>query len=130
MSARIAVSVLAVCAAASAVAVEWTGLPYAYYTSDTGVAFGAYAAAFFRLPESLPDTRDSYVQPLAIYTWKNQFRFDLNGDLYSPSGDWRLLAEDRYEKYPTVFWPPPGSADVPKEYYAEYTREMLRADPT
>jgi hypothetical protein len=120
--------VLAALAAATAGAVEWAGLPYAYYTSDTGVAFGAYAAAFFRLPESLPETRDSYVQPLAIYTWKKQFRFDLNGDLYSPTGDWRLLAEDRYEKYPTVFWPPPGSTDVPKEFYAKYTREMLRAN--
>jgi len=120
--------IIAAFAAASAAAVEWAGIPFGYYTPDTGPALGAYVAAFFRLPESLPETRDSYVQPMAVYTWKKQFRFDLNGDLYSPAGNWRLLAEDRYEKYPTVFWPPPGATDVPKEYYADYTREMLRAD--
>jgi hypothetical protein len=119
---------LFVLAASPAAAVKWAGLPFGYYTPDTGPAFGAYAAAFFRLPESLPDTRDSYVQPMAIYTWHRQFRFDLNGDLYSPTGDWRLLAEDRFEKYPTAFRPPPGSRDVPKIYYADYTRKMLRAD--
>ncbi len=115
-------------AAAPACGVIWAGFPFAYYTPDTGPAFGGYVAAFFRLPASLPETRDSYVQPMAVYTWRRQSRFDLNGDLYSPSGNWRLLAEDRFEKYPTTFRPPPGSSDVPKEYYADYTRRMLRAD--
>jgi len=122
-----AISVL-VCLTSPAWAVTWAGLPFGYYTSDTGPALGVYAVAFFRFRDSLPETRDSYVQPMAVYTWKRQFRFDLNGDLYSPSGDWRLLAENRFEKYPTVFWPPPGSKDVPKEYYADYTRRMFRAD--
>ncbi|UCH77871.1 MAG: BamA/TamA family outer membrane protein [Candidatus Coatesbacteria bacterium] len=119
---------LLVLLASPAAALKWAGVPYAYYTSDTGPAVGAYAAFYFRLPDSLPETRDSYIQPLAIYTWKRQFRFDLNGDLYSPTADWRLRSRNRYEKYPTEFWPPPGSENVPKEYYAKYTREKFRAE--
>ncbi|MGD8718305.1 MAG: BamA/TamA family outer membrane protein [Candidatus Zixiibacteriota bacterium] len=115
-------------AALPAGAVDWAAMPFGYYTSDTGPAFGAYAALYFRLPDTLPETRVSYIQPMVVYTWKRQFRGDLDGDLYSPKADWRLAAENRYEKYPTTFWPPPGSENAPKEYYADYTRRFFRSD--
>lgn len=113
---------------AAAGALRWTALPFGYYTSDTGPALGAYAAAYFRPRDALLTTRDSCIQPMVVYTWKRQFRVDLNGDFYSAAATWRLVAESRYEKYPSTFWPPPFAENVPKEFYADYVPETVRAD--
>ena len=109
-------------------AVQIVGFPYASYKPETSLAVGAAGRVFFRFAGTDAATRNSSVQLTLQYTFKKQSRVNLSGDLYSPKGSWRLLADNRVEAFSASFYPPPGARDVPKEYFADYDWRMFRSD--
>lgn len=78
-------------------------LPILFYTPETGIAGGAAALYLYR--DSIEQsTRASSVTGDVIYTEKKQIIVELNGDMYFQKGEYRLLANGGYRKFPNSFF--------------------------
>jgi hypothetical protein len=76
-------------------------LPIFFYTPETGVAGGAAALLIYR--DSLAP-RASSVTGDIIYTQKKQIIVELSGDQYFDHGNYRLLSDILFQKYPNKFF--------------------------
>lgn len=76
-------------------------LPILFYTPETGFAGGAAALYMYR--DSL-DKRASSITGDVIYTSKKQIIFELSGDQYFGGGNYRLLSDVLFQKYPNRFF--------------------------
>ena len=76
-------------------------LPIFFYTPETGVAGGAAALLIYRDPET---PRASSITGDVIYTEKKQIIVELSGDQYFNRGNYRLLSDILFQKYPNKYF--------------------------
>lgn len=76
-------------------------LPILFFTPETGLAGGAAALYLYR--DSLAQ-RASSVTGDIIYTAKKQIIIELSGDQYFDGGNYRLLSDVLFQKYPSKFF--------------------------
>ena len=86
-------------------------LPVVFYQPETGFGFGLTAMYFLRSSgsadaDSTAETQlqSSYIAPVAIYTLKKQIILSARIELYPNRGDYRILGEAGFIKFPTKFW--------------------------
>ncbi|MBI4720473.1 MAG: BamA/TamA family outer membrane protein [Chitinivibrionia bacterium] len=93
-------------------------LPYAFYTPETKVAFGAGSIYSFRSADSAPDARPSNVRAAVTYTVRNQIILALLPELYFKNERYYFTGYFGYYKYPDKFWGIGGDApDSAEEDY-------------
>ena len=76
-------------------------LPILFYTPETGIAGGAAVMYLYRERAS---TRASSISGDIIYTLKKQIIVEVGGDQYFGQGDYRLLSNLSFQKYPNKFF--------------------------
>jgi outer membrane protein assembly factor BamA len=76
-------------------------LPFAFYTPETGIA-GGVAALYLYRDSSSP--RASSLTADVIYTQQKQFVTEIAGDQYFENGQYRLLTDLLFQKYPNKFF--------------------------
>jgi len=76
-------------------------LPILFYTPETGIAGGAAVMYLYRERSS---TRASSITGDVIYTQKKQIIVEVGGDQYFGQGDYRLLSNLSFQKYPSKFF--------------------------
>ncbi len=76
-------------------------IPFAFYTPETSVSFGAVPMYVFRLGEG--DIRPSTINAILIATIKAQFTATIVGDFWLPGGD-QLRAQLTGFRYPGEFF--------------------------
>lgn len=97
-------------------------LPIFFYTPETGFA-GGIAALYLHRDTASFYNRPSDITGDVIYTEKQQVIVELNGDFYFADGDYRLLTDVSYKKYPNSFF---GIGnDVPSNARESYTSETV-----
>jgi outer membrane protein assembly factor BamA len=79
-------------------------LPYAYYSPETKVAFGAGSIYSFRSADALPDGRPSNIRIAATYTQLNQMILALMPELYLRNERYYYTGFYGYYRYPDKFW--------------------------
>jgi len=86
-------------------------LPVIFYQPETGLGFGLTAMYFLRSSgssdaDSTAETQQqtSYIAPVAIYTLKKQIILSVRTELYPNRGDYRIIGEAGFIKFPTKFW--------------------------
>jgi hypothetical protein len=72
-----------------------------FYTPETGIAGGAAALYLYRDPSS---PRASALTADIIYTQKKQFIAEISGDQYFEQGQYRLMTDLLFQKYPNKFF--------------------------
>jgi hypothetical protein len=72
--------------------ISWFPIPFAFYTPETKLAFGAMVITSFKLSNQI-DNRPSTVTALAFYTLNNQYEFSLSPEIYF-NNDKHLAASD------------------------------------
>lgn len=76
---------------------SWFPIPFAFYTPETRLAFGAMVITSFKLSRQL-DKRPSTVTALAFYTLNNQYEFSLSPEIYFNNDKYLVAAEFDYAK--------------------------------
>jgi outer membrane protein assembly factor BamA len=76
-------------------------LPILFYTPETGIAGGA---AVMYLHRERSSTRASSIVGDVIYTQKKQIIVEVGGDQYFGQGDYRLLSNMLFQRYPNKFF--------------------------
>lgn len=79
--------------------------PFAFYTPETRLAFGAAGSYVFRTDRcKTPSTRPSSLSPVFVYTLEKQIKVLLNTDLYLKDNTYHIKGEIRVDKYPFKFY--------------------------
>jgi hypothetical protein len=95
-------------------------LPIVFYTPETGIAGGAAALFLYR---DSPSPRASALTADIIYTQKKQFIAEIAGDQYFASGQYRLMTDVLFQRYPNKFF---GIGNNTQESSEEtYTPQMV-----
>jgi len=95
-------------------------LPIVFYTPETGVAFGAAGAYFFR-PH--PESRTSSLSGIGFYSQRGNLLLGITPELYSRDGSHRMLLGVSYQDFPQSFWGIGG--DTTGEMEEEYTSRAV-----
>jgi outer membrane protein assembly factor BamA len=87
----------------------WFPLPIIYYTPETRMAVGAAVQWVFYPGDNKPSRqeepqRPSTLLPVFIYTQNRQKIAELNADVYSGNGAWRLTGFASYVKFPSKYY--------------------------
>jgi outer membrane protein assembly factor BamA len=93
-------------------------LPYAYYTPETKIAFGAGSIYSFRSADALPGGRPSSIRAATTYTQRSQIILALMPEIYLQKERYYYTGFYGYYKYPDKFWGIGGDApDGAEENY-------------
>jgi outer membrane protein assembly factor BamA len=93
-------------------------LPYAYYTPETKIAFGAGSIYSFRSADSPTTDRPSSVRAALTYTQLNQMILALLPEIYLQKERYYYSGFYGYYRYPDTFWGIGGDTpDGAKENY-------------
>jgi outer membrane protein assembly factor BamA len=79
-------------------------LPYAYYTPETKIAFGAGSIYSFRTADAFPDGRPSSLRAAATYTQLGQIILALLPEIYLQKERYYYTGFYGYYRYPDKFW--------------------------
>ena len=77
--------------------ISWFPIPFAFYTPETRLAFGAMVITSFKLSNQI-DSRPSSVTALAFYTLNNQYEFSLSPEIYFNNDKHLASSELNYAK--------------------------------
>ena len=77
--------------------ISWFPIPFAFYTPETRLAFGAMVITSFKLSNQF-DKRPSTVTALAFYTLNNQYEFSLSPEIYFNNDKYLVAADLDYAK--------------------------------
>ncbi|MHB9027874.1 MAG: BamA/TamA family outer membrane protein [Candidatus Latescibacterota bacterium] len=101
-------------------------LPIFFYTTDTGVGYGAAGLFGYR---SAPD-RESQALFSAMHTTKRQFQSVFKVEHYFPDCRHRIIGEVQYNRFPNQFFGLGNRTpnDDPAAYTPEYTEAELMLD--
>jgi len=77
--------------------ISWFPIPFAFYTPETKLAFGAMVIASFRLSEHV-NSRPSSVTASVYYTLNNQYDFYLSPEVYLNNDKYFIASELNYAK--------------------------------
>lgn len=77
--------------------ISWFPIPFAFYTPETKLAFGAMVITSFKLSNQI-DNRPSTVTALAFYTLNNQYEFSLSPEIYFNNDKHLAASELNYAK--------------------------------
>jgi Omp85 superfamily domain len=103
-------------------------LPVVFYQTETGLGFGATVGYFFPMgPDATQDTsarrQSSSVSLIGVYTLKKQIITSLRTELYPAGGQYRILAEGGFIRFPTKFW---GIGnETPDSNEEDYTPDLV-----
>ena len=75
--------------------------PFFFYTPETNLAFGATVKVYKTLPGT---DRPSSLQPMFVYTVKNQIIASIASEAYLSRGNVRLLGSASFMRFPNTFW--------------------------
>lgn len=78
--------------------------PILYYLPETRIAYGVAGNYVFRVGDKKRNSRPSTVSPLFVYTQNKQFKGLLTGDIYFKNGDYHIIADIVFQKYPDKFF--------------------------
>ncbi len=78
--------------------------PILFYLPETRIAYGVAGNYVFRLGDSNREYRPSTISPVLIYTQNKQFKALLTGDIYLKKGDYHIIADIVFQKYPDKFF--------------------------
>lgn len=100
---------------------SWAALPVLYYTSETGLAGGAYGVIFYPVGDAkvLSNTDASLV-----YTQKNQMIVGSRTEIFRP--DSRMGIGTYYEQFPDVFYG--FGPDTPDAAEEDFTTRYVNVD--
>lgn len=110
-------------------------LPYAYYTPETKIAFGAGAVYSFRRSGDSPADRPSNVRLALTYTQLKQAIIAFLPEIYFKDEDYFFSGFYGYYRYPDKFWgigndtPDEAGEDFEPVYFSSYTSLQKRAAP-
>ena len=79
-------------------------LPYAYYTPETKIAFGAGSIYSFRTADCFPDGRPSSLRAAVTYTQLGQIILALLPEIYLQKERYYYTGFYGYYRYPDKFW--------------------------
>ena len=77
--------------------ISWVPIPFAFYTPETKLAFGAMVIVSFRLSEQV-NSRPSSVTASVYYTLNNQYDFSLSPEIYLNNDRYLIASELNYAK--------------------------------
>ena len=77
--------------------ISWLPIPFAFYTPETKLAFGAMVIASTKLSERV-DSRPSSVTASVYYTLNNQYDFSLSPEIYLNNDRYLIASELNYGK--------------------------------
>lgn len=77
--------------------ISWVPIPFAFYTPETKLAFGAMVIVSFRLSEHV-NSRPSSVTASVYYTLNNQYDFFLSPEIYLNNDRYLIASELNYAK--------------------------------
>ena len=101
-------------------------LPVVFYQTETSLGFGATLGYFFQMgtpPESDARRQSSVAQLTGIYTLNKQIITALRTELFPAGGQYRVLAEVGFIRFPTMFW---GIGNTsPDSTEEDYTPDLL-----
>ncbi|MFQ3597127.1 MAG: BamA/TamA family outer membrane protein [Chloroherpetonaceae bacterium] len=104
----------------------WLATPFADYTPETDVAFGAAGIYTFRTGNELLD-RPSKVQAAVTYTVRHQLIAEVLSDAYLFDGNYRAFADVAFLRFPDRFYGigANSSEQAREDYTPEYVRVRL-----
>ncbi len=85
-------------------------LPVIFYQPETGLGFGVTGVYFLRSDDPEADStielqrQASNISAVALYTVKKQIILAVSTELYPSKGDYRILGQAGFLKFPTKFW--------------------------
>lgn len=101
-------------------------LPVIFYQTETSLGFGATLGYFFQMgtpPDANARRQSSVAQLTAIYTLNKQIITSLRTELFPAGGQYRVLGEVAFIRFPTKFW---GIGnDTPDSAEEDYTPDLL-----
>ena len=93
-------------------------IPIAFYSPETGFAFGGGGQMFFKTKKSKSDYLNSTVLASAIYTLNKQLIIEIQPQIYFNNEKYFLDTKFRYKVFPNLFWGiGPDSEDSAQENY-------------
>jgi hypothetical protein len=78
--------------------------PYAFYTPETSLAFGAGGTLTWKDTQRGPDQRPNSALLAVTYTTRSQLIVALDPEYTTPNGKWLLDSYFGYKKYPDKYW--------------------------
>jgi hypothetical protein len=97
--------------------------PILFYLPETRIAFGMVGNYVFRLDDKQEASRPSTISPLFIYTQNKQFKGLLTGDIYLKKGNYHIIADIIFRKYPDKFF---GIGSyIPDDYEENFTPHIF-----
>ena len=83
---------------------SWSAVPLVSYARETEFAFGGFGVVYFRLGDSAPTSRPSFVAADAMVTTRGQILADIFPELWWDDEHWVVTGQVAYRRFPDYFF--------------------------